>query len=305
MFSNASNFVHGVDNAFLFILGVSLFFLVALTALMIYFVIRYSRKRHPHAVQIKDNTALEITWITIPMILVLIMFYMGWEGFLPMRQAPKDAMRVVAIGKMWKWEFQYPGNKFADTLLLPINKPVKIDLFSPDVLHGFSVPSFRIKEDVVPGKNNYSWFIPGEIGEYDLFCTVYCGVSHSYMHGIIKIVKQEDYDKWIAAIPVRKALPSNNGFKVLEKNGCVACHSIDGSKSVGPTFKGIYGTSVDVTIDGKPQKVTVDDKYIKSSIYDPNKEVVTGYVPGMMKSYKDIIKENEVKEISDYLKTLK
>lgn len=305
MFSNASNFVHGVDTAFLFILGTAIFFLVFLTALMLYFVIKYNKKRHPHAVQVKDSTALEITWTVIPLILVLIMFYLGWAGFLPMRQAPKDAMRVVAVGKMWKWSFVYPGNKEADTLVLPINKPVKVDLFSPDVLHGFSVPSFRIKEDVVPGKNNYSWFTPGELGEFDLFCTVYCGVSHSYMTGIIKIVPQAEYDKWIAALPVKKKMDNNNGYKVLEKNGCVACHSVDGTKSVGPTFKGLFGASIDVTADGASKKVKVDEKYIENSIYEPNKEVAAGFAPGMMKSYKGIVTDKEVGEINEYLKSIK
>ena len=305
MFSNASNFVHNVDVAFLFILGVSAFFLVALTGLMIYFIIKYSRKKNPKPTQIKDSTWLEVGWTTVPMILVLMMFYIGWEGYLPMRQVPKDAMRVKAIGKMWKWEFEYAGNKFADTLLLPIDKPVKIDLYSPDVLHGFSVPSFRIKEDIVPGKNNYSWFTPTKIGEYDLFCTVYCGVSHSYMSAIVKIVPQAQYDKWIAALPVRKALPNNNGLKVLEKNGCIACHTIEGSKSVGPSFKGLYNAAIEVTTNGTTRKITADSAYIESSIYDPNKDIAVGYAPGMMKSYKGIVKDKEVKEIVEYLKTLK
>ncbi len=305
MFSNASNFVHNVDIAFLFILGVSIFFLVGLTALMIFFIVKYRKSKHPKAIQVKDSTALEITWTTIPLILVLVMFYLGWAGFLPMRQAPKDAMRVKAIGKMWKWSFEYPGNKEADTLVLPINKPVKIDLFSPDVLHGFSVPSFRIKEDVVPGKNNYSWFVPGEIGEYDLFCTVYCGVSHSYMTAIIKIVSQEDYDKWIAKVPVKKKLDNNNGYKALEKNGCIACHSVDGSKSVGPTFKGLYNANIEVTANGATKKVKVDDAYIKSSIYDPNKEIAVGFAPGIMKSYTGIVTDKDIDGITEYLKSIK
>jgi cytochrome c oxidase subunit 2 len=272
---------------------------------MIFFIVKYHKSRHPKAIQVKDSTALEITWTTIPLILVLVMFYLGWAGFLPMRQAPKDAMRVKAIGKMWKWSFEYPGNKEADTLVLPINKPVKIDLFSPDVLHGFSVPSFRIKEDVVPGKNNYSWFIPGQIGEYDLFCTVYCGVSHSYMTAIIKIVSQEDYDKWIAKVPVKKKLDNNNGYKALEKNGCIACHSVDGSKSVGPTFKGLYNANIEVTANGATKKVKVDEAYIKSSIYDPNKEIAVGFAPGIMKSYTGIVTDKDIDGITEYLKSIK
>jgi cytochrome c oxidase subunit 2 len=304
MFSNASNFVHGVDSAFLIITGISVFFLVTLTALMIFFVVKYNRKKGKPAVQVKDNPWLEITWITIPMILVLYMFYIGWEGFIPMRQAPKDAMEVTAIGKMWKWEFEYSGNKFADTLVLPINKPVKVNLVSKDVLHGFFVPAFRIKEDVVPQKKNYSWFIPGELGQYDLFCTVYCGVSHSYMSAIVKIVSQAEYDKWIEALPVKK-IDNNLGFKVLEKNGCTACHSIDGTKLVGPSFKRLYGSTIEVTTNGATRKLIVDSAYVESSIIDPNKDIALGYPQGLMKSYKGIVNEKDIKLINAYLKSIK
>ena len=304
MFSNASNFVHGVDKAFLIIGGFSVFFLVAFTAIMIYFVVKYNRKRNPKATQVKDSMLLEVTWTTIPVLLVLFMFYIGWEGFLPMRQVPKDAMHVKAISRMWKWSFEYPGNKESDTLVLPENKAVKIDLISKDVIHGFFVPAFRIKEDCVPGKANYSWFVPGEAGDYDLLCSAYCGVNHSYMSAVIRIVSQEQYDKWIAKLPVKKA-DTNLGHKLLEKNGCIACHSLDGSKLVGPSFKGLSGSMVEVTVNGQPQKVKADLGYIKSSIYEPNKEIVTGYTQGLMKSYKGMISEKEVEQIDEYLKTLK
>jgi cytochrome c oxidase subunit II len=304
MFSSASNFVNGVDSAFLIITGISVFFLVTLTATMIYFVVKYNKKKGKPAVQIKDNSLLEITWITIPMLLVLYMFYIGWEGFLPMRQAPSDAIQVTAIGSMWKYEFIYPGNKSSDTLVVPINKSVKVNLGSKDVLHGFSVPGFRIKEDMVPQKKNYSWFTAGEQGDYDIYCTVYCGVNHSYMHSIIRVVSEADYNKWLKALPVKKA-DNSLGLKVLQKNGCIACHSIDGTKSVGPTFKKLYGSTIDVTTAGASRKVKVDDAYIESSITDPNKDVAAGFPPGVMKSYKGIIKDNDIKLVSEYLKTLK
>jgi len=304
MFSNASNFVQGVDSAFLIITAISVFFLVVLTALMIFFVVKYNRKNNKPAVQIKDNSLLEITWITIPMILVLYMFYIGWEGFIPMRKAPKDALEVTAIGSMWKFEFEYAGNKQSDTLVVPIDKAIKVNLASKDVLHGFSVPGFRIKEDMVPQKKNYAWFIPGELGNFDIYCTVYCGLNHSYMMSVIKVVSQEDYDKWIKALPVKKA-DNSLGLKVLEKNGCIACHSIDGSKLVGPSFKGLHGSSSEVTTNGVNSKITVDSAYIASSIFDPNKDIVVGYPQGVMKSYKGIIQEKDIKLINEYLKTLK
>jgi cytochrome c oxidase subunit 2 len=304
MFSNASNFVHGVDKAFLIIVGFSVFFLVAFTGIMIYFIIKYNKKKNPKATQIKDNIILETTWITLPIILVIFMFYIGWQGFLPMRQDPKNAMHVQAIGRMWKWTFEYPGNKESDTLVLPINKAVRIDLVSKDVIHGFFVPAFRIKEDVVPGKNNYCWFIPGELGDFDLLCSAYCGVSHSYMSAIIRIVPDNQYEKWITALPVKQGVKSP-GLKVIEKNGCLACHSVDGSKLVGPSFKCLYGSTVEVSTNGTNHKVIADSTYIKTSILEPNKDIVNGYPPNLMKSYKEIITDKDIHLIVEYFKTLK
>jgi cytochrome c oxidase subunit II len=304
MFSNASNFVHGSDLSTLLIGGFGVFILISFTAIMIFFVVKYNRKRNPKATQIKDNIVLETTWISLPVILVLFMFYIGWEGFLPMRQDPKDAMHVKAIGRMWKWQFEYPGNKVSDTLVLPIHKSVRVDLVSRDVIHGFFVPAFRIKEDCVPGKNNYTWFIPGEMGDFDLLCSAYCGVNHSYMAAIIRIVPEERFKHWLAVLPVRK-VDTSLGHKVLEKNGCIACHSLDGAKMVGPTFKGLYGSSVEVSTDGSVHKVIADSAYIKSSIIEPNKDVVTGYTKGLMKSYNHMITDKDIQQVSEYLKTLK
>jgi cytochrome c oxidase subunit 2 len=305
MFSNNSNFVQGVDTAFVLILGISIFFLILLTTIMIVFVIKYNKKRHSKAVQIKDSSTLEIVWTTIPLILVLVMFYFGWRGFLPMRQVPDDAMQVKAIGQMWKWTFVYPGNKQSDSLLLPINKAVKMDLFSKDVIHGFSIPDFRVKEDVVPGKNNYTWFIPGKFGNYDLYCSAYCGLSHSYMLALVRIVPEEEFNKWLASLPLKKADDNNEGFKILDKNGCFSCHSMDGRKIVGPSFKGLYGSTHEVITNGTTRKITVDDLYLEASIYDPDKDVVAGYPPGMMKSYKGLIKEKDMPKVIEYFKTLK
>ena len=304
MFSNASNFVHGSDMSTIFIGGFAVFFLVSFTIIMIYFVVKFNRKRNPKATQVKDNVMLEATWIALPTLLVILMFYIGWEGFLPMRQDPKDAMHVKAIGRMWKWSFEYPGNKTSDTLVLPIDKAVRVDLFSKDVIHGFFVPAFRIKEDCVPGKNNYCWFIPGELGDFDLICSAYCGVSHSYMTSVIRIVPQDEYDKWLAALQSKTA-GKNSGYQVLDKNGCVACHSIDGSKSVGPTFKGLFGSNVEIATNGTDHKITADNSYIKSSILEPNKDIVKGFTPNIMQSYKGIITDKDIQLVVEYLKTLK
>src|SRR5210317_1455271 len=147
MNSEASNFVAGVDQSFYIILGISAFFLVGITFTMIFFVIKYRKKKNPVATNIKGNNTLEIIWTVIPTILVLIMFYYGWIGYKPMREKPKNAITIEAHAQMWSWTFEYEDGRRNLELVVPINKPVILDLISHDVVHSLYIPAFRIKED--------------------------------------------------------------------------------------------------------------------------------------------------------------
>ncbi len=299
----ASNFAEGVDLAFKIIFGISLFFLVGITTTMLWFVYRYNRKRHPRAVQIRENNLLEITWITIPLILVLLMFYYGYVAFSPQRTVPKDAIPITVIGKMWSWTFEYEGGKQSPVLVVPLNKAVKLNLRSEDVIHALYIPAFRVKEDVVPGKNNYMWFIAQQPGEYDVLCTVYCGLRHSYMETKARVVPEAEYAAWLKALPEKSAEPE--GLVILKKNACTGCHSIDGTKIVSTSFKGLYGKKEKVVTGGKERTITVDDDYIRASIYDPEKDLVAGYPKGLMKTYQGLITEEETGKIIEYLKSIK
>ncbi len=200
MILNASNFVKEVDGVFLFILGISLFLLVLITVLMVVFVIKFNRKRNPRSKNIKGNMALEIIWTVIPTLLVVGMFYYGWYGYKKMTAAPKDSFEINVTGRMWVWEFTYPNGRKTDTLVVPINKPIKLNLNSLDVNHSFFIPAFRIKKDVIPNKNNYLWFISNEVGVYDIACAEYCGLRHSYMYSKLYSLHQNEFEKWYGSV---------------------------------------------------------------------------------------------------------
>lgn len=306
---NASNFVTGVDKAFFLIMGISLVFLVGLTFTMIYFIYRYNNKKNPHATQIKGSTKLEIIWTVIPTILVLVMFYYGWAGWAPMRTAPKDTFNVTVTGRMWNFTFQYENGKQTDTLYVPQNKAVKMKLVSMDVIHGFYIPAFRIKEDVVPGREKMSWFIPEREGSFELFCSEYCGMNHSYMYTYVKVLPQDKFNAWyVDTTKVADAAvdsPTATGKRIMKNIGCFACHTIDGTKLVGPSFKGIYGHTATVVTGGNEREITVDDEYIKKSIYEPNADVVKGFNKGLMQPYVGQLSEGDISQIIEYLKTLK
>ncbi len=198
MFRSASNFADSVDAVFLYIVVLSLIVLVGITVAMIYFVIRYSRKRNPVPKNIEGNLTLEILWTTIPLVLFLSMFYFGWVGYKEMRAIPADALHINVTARMWQWSFEYPNGLKTDTLYVPVNTAVKADLYSLDVNHAFFIPAFRVKKDVYPNKKNDVWFKSEKTGRYDIACAEYCGLNHSYMYSAVHVMEQPDFDRWYA-----------------------------------------------------------------------------------------------------------
>ena len=300
---NASNFVEGVDFTLYLILGISVFFLVGITVVMVYFLFRYSKKRNPVATNIADDTRLEVIWTVIPTILVMIMFYYGWANYKPMLTAPKDAMEIDAVAQMWKWTFIYPDGKQTDSLVVPLDQPVKLNLISKDVNHALYIPAFRIKQDVIPGVDNMMWFTGQRNGTYDILCAEYCGQMHSYMLTTITVMDRSDYDTWLLTEP--DTSNEHPGLTLLKRNACLSCHTQDGSRLVGPSFKGVLGTNETVLIDGDETEIVVDREYIIESIKNPNAAIVKGYQSGLMISYEESISEEDLNNIVDYLETLK
>lgn len=300
---NASNFVEGVDFSMYLILGISVFFLVGITAVMVYFLFRYNKKNNPVATNISHNTLLEVIWTVIPTALVLIMFWYGWTGYKPMLTAPDDAMEIDAIGQMWKWTFKYPNGKTCDSLVVPINKPVKLNLTSKDVIHSLFIPAFRIKRDVVPGDTNMMWFTGQKLGTYDILCAEYCGQLHSYMLSTISVVDENNYNSWLTSSPdTGKEHP---GLTLLKNNACLSCHTRDGSRLVGPSFKNLIGRTEIILKLGEEQEIVVDKQYIIEKIKSPSASTVVGYQSGLMIPYGEILSDEDINQIIDYISSLK
>jgi cytochrome c oxidase subunit 2 len=310
MFSNASNLVEGVDTAFVVILSIIFFFLIGLTIVLILFIFRYREKKNPVATQIEGSTKLELLWTVIPLLLVLGMFYYGWVGWKPMYdKAPDDAIRIKAIGRMWNWKFEYANGKKTDTLYVPQGKAVVLDLVALDVIHSFYIPAFRLKQDVIPGRDIQSWFIANTPGTFDVFCAEYCGLQHSYMYTSVEVMPQNQYEKWytdttVVAVTVKATTPAMAGLEIVRKTGCAACHSADGSVLTGPSFKGIFGHQVTVSTGGSERTITVDEAYLIRSIIEPNADIVKGFSKGLMLSYKDMLTNEDIETIIAYIKSL-
>jgi cytochrome c oxidase subunit II len=311
----ASSAAGRVDSVFLFTVVLCAAFLVFITGALIYFVIKYNKKRHPKGKDIEGNRWLEFTWTVTPLVLFLVMFIYGWTNFSYMREVPREAMIIEVTGRQWAWSFKYPNGKRTSDLFLAINKPVKLDLNSLDVIHGFFIPAFRIKEDVVPGQVNYTWFVPTQFGSFDIECTVICGVNHAAMLSKAVVMPVSDFVKWYfgdenTLLPGHKktsvsaAVSSTQAvLDILNQKACTACHSIDGSILLGPSLKGLYGKK-EIVIDskGKEDEALVDDAYLAQAILDPAARDVKGYPPTMPKIP---MTEGEVKQVIEFIKNLK
>jgi cytochrome c oxidase subunit 2 len=306
MFSNLSNMANEVNNSFIPILVISLVLLALVTLFMVYFAFRYRRKISPVPTTVKGPLLLEITWTVIPTILVIVMFYFGWNNYEPMRTPPDNAMEIMVKARMWSWQFEYENGHKSGTLNAPLGIPVKLTITSDDVLHSLFIPSFKVKEDAVPGMHTMLWFIPQKTGKFKIVCAEYCGHGHSSMNTFVEVMPEAVFSNWYkttAPIKAEEAV-SPPATEILDDYGCLDCHSTDGEEIVGPTFKGIYGRHEVVITEGNEREITVDDKYLKTSIEYPESDVVKGY-DDVMPSFEGEISDEEIESIIQYLKNLK
>lgn len=296
----ASDIARQVDNLYSFLIWASLISCIILIGGMIYFVMKYKRKSaSDKTAYISHNTFLEFLWSFIPLVIFLGVFGWGWYIYHQMRQAPNDALEVHVFGKQWAWDFVYKSGKtVTNEFYVPVNKPVKLIMTSNDVLHSFYLPSLRIKQDVVPGMYTSLPFKAEKLGNYHVFCTEYCGAAHSNMLARMKVVTEAEYEAWLQENDEDLTL-SQRGEKLFNSKTCVACHSVDGSTKVGPTFKGLLGQEREMA-DGS--KVSADENYLRESILNPNARVVKGFPVGVMPTFQGQLTELEVNALIEFIK---
>lgn len=285
-----------------------LFLLVIVPLVLI--CIKYRRKTPDQkALSQKDhNFWLESLWTFLPFIYLAVLFVWGFYQFIDIYVAPHGAKELRVIGQKWQWSIDYPVEEVnvagvGAEVVIPVDMPIKLIMSSQDVIHSFYIPNFRVKQDVVPGRYTTLWFKADKVGEYPILCAEYCGDLHSQMLARLKVVSPDDYAKWLDAQKAAdQELPLPElGKKLYTKLGCLACHSIDGSPGIAPTFKNIYGKKEELT-DGNV--VTVNDDYIRQSILYPQKQVAKGYPP-VMPSFQGRVSERDILGLIAFIKSLK
>jgi cytochrome c oxidase subunit 2 len=259
-----------IDFVFSFIFWVSAFFFALIVGLMVFFLIRY-RRRKPGQGAAPDapegNVTLELVWSAIPFVLVVVMFWLGFKTFMDHRTAPGNAYEVSVTGMKWAWQFEYANGWVENELNVPADTPVRLVMTSEDVIHSLSIPAFRVKQDVVPGRYTEAWFRCPEPGRYRIFCTEYCGTKHGDMLSWVVVHPPGEFEKWLedASNFVDRMAPAEAGKLLFEKRGCAACHSVDGSGGIGPTQKGLFGRNR-VFTDGS--SAVADENYLRESTLD-------------------------------------
>jgi cytochrome c oxidase subunit II len=295
----ASTIAPYADALYFFLLAITVIGLVLVGTLVFGFSIRYRQERHPVAEQIEGSTLLEATWTIIPLALFLICFVWGALLYFRIYNPPTNAMNIYVVGKQWMWKAEHPGGQHEiNALHVPTGRPVQLTMISQDVFHSFSIPDFRVKREVIPGRYSTVWFQATVPGTYHIFCTQYCGTNHSVMIGEVTVLSPEGYQKWTQESTSGMSL-AQNGERLFASMGCNACHS--GSAAArGPNLAGVYGSKLQLT---NGSEVLVNDAYLRDAILNPSQHVTAGYTP-IMPTYQGQISEDGLIDLVEYIKTL-
>jgi cytochrome c oxidase subunit II len=300
----ASTVAGKVDRLYIFLVVIAIFFSMLIAGLEIFFAIKY-RRRSPDEFPPASipSLKLEIAWTVIPFIIAMVIYVWGAKLYFDIYRNPSGALDVYVMAKQWMWRFQHPdGKREINELHVPMGRRVKLIMSSEDVIHSFYVPAFRVKADVVPGKNRYTtaWFEATKRGRYHLFCAEYCGTSHSGMIGWVDVMEPAEYQAWLGGGAETGSLAAN-GERLFQQMACVTCHRSDGTGR-GPKLEGLFGGKV--MLDNG-QTVAVDENYLRESILNPQAKIAAGYKrPSEMPTFDTLVSEEQLLQLIAYIKSI-
>jgi cytochrome c oxidase subunit 2 len=297
--AEASTIAPYMDALYFFLLVITVIGMALVGALVFTFSMKYRRQNNPVATKVEGSTLLEATWTIIPLALFLVCFVWGALLYFRIYNPPANSMNIYIVGKQWMWKAEHPGGQHEiNALHVPTGRPVQLTMISQDVFHSYSIPEFRVKREVIPGRYTTVWFNATDPGTYHLFCTQYCGTQHSGMIGDIIAMTPVDYEKWAQQSTSGMSL-AQNGERLFASMGCNACHN--GSAAArGPNLAGVYGSKLQLTNGGE---VFVNEAYLRDAILNPSQHITAGFNP-IMPTYQGQISEDGLIDIVEYLKTL-
>jgi cytochrome c oxidase subunit 2 len=295
----ASTIAPYADALYFYLMLITVIGLVLVGVLVFGFSIRYRKSRNPIATQVEGSTLLEATWTIIPLALFMVAWIWGALLYFRIYNPPTNAMNIYVVGKQWMWKAEHPGGQHEiNALHVPTGRPVQLTMISQDVFHSFSIPDFRVKREVIPGRYSTVWFEATTPGTYHIFCTQYCGTNHSAMIGEVTVLSPDDYQKWTQESTSGMSL-AQNGERMFASMGCNSCHS--GSAAArGPNLAGVYGSKLQLA---NGSTALVNEAYLRDAILNPSQHITAGYAP-IMPTYQGQISEDGLIDLVEYIKGL-
>jgi len=297
---SASTIATRVDLLYFFLLAVSIFFSLLIAGSIVYFAVKYHRRRRDAiGEQIHGSLILEIAWTGIPFLITMVIFVWGASLYFAMARPPDETLNIYVVGKQWMWKFQHlDGQREINELHVPVGRAVKLITTSEDVIHDLFVPAFRMKADVIPGRYVSIWFQPTKPGRYRLFCAEYCGTRHSGMIGEVIVMEPSEYQAWLSGGAPEGSLAST-GAKLFADLACNTCHRPD-AQGRGPVLEGLFGKTVRLQ---SGETATVDEAYVRESILMPSAKITAGFQP-IMPTFQGLVTEEQLLALIEYVKSL-
>ena len=210
-------------------------FIIVQGALIIAVIFFRDKEGMPEPKQIQGNHKLELLWTIIPVLILGAIAFPTVRTIFDLAKEPEGALNVELVGHQWWFEFNYPEYDIttANILVIPEGTPVRLEMWSNDVMHNFWVPKLNGKRYLVPGQKTYLNLFADNAGEYWAQCGEYCGLSHSKMRARVISLSSSDFEKWIeneqknALKPPEGSLAAK-GEEIYLNAGCTQCHVIDG-----------------------------------------------------------------------------
>jgi cytochrome c oxidase subunit 2 len=249
--------------------------------------------------QIKKSWHWEVGWTAASFVVFLGLYAWGADIYLREHHPPPTAQDIYVVGKQWMWKVEHAGGqREINALHVALNRPVRLVMTSQDVIHGFYVPAFRLKQDVLPGRYVSLWFDPDRAGTYRLFCSQFCGTEHAEMGGAVTVMAPGDFQKWLTA-NASDATLSGDGAVLFHKFGCSGCHGAGATVSA-PKVAGIFGRPVTLRGGGT---ALADEDFIRGAILEPAQHAAAGYSP-VMPPFAGQLDEEQVVTLVAYIKSL-
>lgn len=297
-----------IDDLFSLQFKIIAFLFALIVGIMIYSIIFFRRKKgdDTDAAHIEGSTRLEVFWTLVPLATVLYISYVGAQALGAVQREDPFPLQVDVIGSQWSWRFEYPEYDIISTeLMLPVDKQALLRLSSTDVIHSFWIPEFRVKQDALPSGEEFVRELtvtPTELGTYKVRCAELCGTLHYDMRSPVVVMTQADFDSWIEEqTAVEITDPVQSGQRLVEQFGCTACHSVDGTPGVGPTWQGLFGSQEELS-DGT--SVLVDAEYLYESIRDPGAKITNGFQNIMPPEIAAGLSDAQIDDIIAYIESL-